>query len=72
MAVDGKTRLPDLNGLALTCKDPEAVKLYNEVLELFCSVNDGFMKQLSRAIKLDPDFVLAICMKVRVQLTNRL
>ena len=68
MAVDGSgvemTRLPDLNGLALTCKDSEAVKLYNEALELACSRNGSFMKQLSRAIELDPDFVLAICLKV--------
>ena len=58
------TRHVDLNGLQLTCNSSEAVVLYNTVLELFCSQNEGFLNELQTALKLDPEFILARCLMV--------
>ena len=56
--------LSDLNGLPLSCKSQDAVKLYDKVLESFCSQNEGFLNELQEALKLDPEFVLARCLMV--------
>lgn len=59
--------LTDLNGLQLTCDSAEAVQLYNQVLESFCSQNEGFMQELKSAIALDPGFIMARCIMVSCQ-----
>ena len=58
-------KLTDLCGLVVTCKSQKAIDLYNNVLEAFASQAAGFFRSLKRALKLDPDFILARCMMVR-------
>ena len=56
--------LTDLSGFPVFCKSPEAVQLYNEVIESFCKQISGFLRELKKALKLDPEFVLARCLMV--------
>lgn len=45
---------------------PEALRLYNEAVELFVSHRGSFRELLRRAIELERDFILARCLLVRI------
>ena len=63
-------QLVDLSGLAVTCNSPKAIDLYNTVLQAIYSWSntEGFLPSLNQALQLDPDFILARCMMVRLLL----
>ena len=65
-------QLVDLSGLTVTCNSPKAIDLYNTVLQAIYSWSntEGFLPSLNQALQLDPDFILARCMTVRLLLTS--
>ena len=65
-------QLVDLSGLTVTCNSPKAIDLCNTVLQAMysCSNTEGFLPSLNQALQLDPDFILARCMTVRLLLNT--
>ena len=65
-------QLVDLSGLTVTCNSPKAIDLYNTVLQAIYSWSntEGFLPSLNQALQLDPDFILARCMMVRLLLNT--
>ena len=65
-------QLVDLSSLTVTCNSPKAIDLYNTVLQAIYSWSntEGFLPSLNQALQLDPDFILARCMTVRLLLNT--
>ena len=54
----------DLTGLKVTCKIEEAVRYYNEAVQLFVGQLANYLPAVEKTLEIDPDFVMARCFQV--------
>ena len=62
--------LHDGRGLALTVGSPQAVDAFEDALEALLAAQNGVDHHVSEALRRDPHFVLARCMRIAVRLLH--
>ena len=54
----------DLTGLEVTCSNEEALRYYNEAMELFVGQLQKYLPPVEKALRADPSFIMARCFRV--------
>jgi len=60
----------DGRGLALTAANPQAIEAFEHALEALLGAQGGVDRRLAEALRRDPHFVLARCMRIAVRLLH--
>ena len=63
-------RLVDREGLPVTCTNPDALPVYNEMLLVNMAVRESALSRVQTVLEIDPGFILAHCVLVSRRLPS--
>ena len=59
-------RAVDREGLPVTCTNPEALPVFNEMLLVNMTVRESALSRVQAVLEIDPGFILAHCILVSI------